>query len=192
VDEIRHTQPDHLGWKGHWPSSVTQFVAGGSGESDLELLTTTEWLHRNLHLKRAYFSAFNPIQDTPLENQPATPPLREHRLYQASFLLRDYAFDVEDLPFDQSGNLPMQADPKLAWAREHLSQAPVELNHADRHILLRVPGIGPKGAEAILRSRKEQKLRQLSGLRQLGIHPERAAPFILLDGKRAEFQLALF
>ncbi len=192
VDEIRHTQPGHLGWKGQWPSSVTQFVAGGSGESDLELLTTTEWLHKNLHLKRAYFSAFNPIQDTPLENQPATPPLREHRLYQASFLLRDYAFDVEELPFGGDGNLPMQTDPKLAWARIHLSHAPVELNQADRHNLLRIPGIGPKGAEAILRSRKEQRLRELSALRCFGIHPERAAPFILLDGKRAEFQLALF
>jgi predicted DNA-binding helix-hairpin-helix protein len=171
---------------------VTQFVAGGSGESDLELLTTTTWLHKNLHLKRAYYSAFNPIPDTPLENQPATPPMREHRLYQASFLLRDYAFDVEELPFDPTGNLPMQTDPKLAWAQEHLGQAPVELNRADRHELLRVPGIGPKGAEAILRSRKERRLRELSALRRFGIHPERAAPFILLDGKRAEFQLALF
>jgi len=192
VEDIRRTQPAYNGWKGRWPSSVTQFVAGGSGESDIELLTTTEWLHKNLHLKRAYYSAFHPIQDTPLENQPATPPIREHRLYQASFLLRDYAFDVDELPFSKDGNLPMHTDPKLAWAEVHLSQAPVELNRADRHELLRIPGIGPKGADAILRSRKAQKLRQLGALRRFGIHPGRAAPFILLDGKRAEFQLALF
>ena len=191
MEEIRRTQSPHRGWKGHWPSSVTQFVAGGAGESDLELLSTTEWLYKNLQLKRAYYSAFQPVENTPLENQPPTPPLREHRLYQASFLLRDYAFDVEELPFSKDGNLPLRTDPKLAWARIHLSQAPVELNRADRHDLLRVPGIGPKGAETILRSRKERKLRELSALRKLGIHPERLAPFILLDGKRVEYQLTL-
>jgi predicted DNA-binding helix-hairpin-helix protein len=192
VDEIRRTQPGYKGWNGHWPSSVTQFVAGGAGESDLELLTATDYLYRRLGLKRAYFSRFNPIPNTPLENQPPTPPIREHRLYQASFLLRDYGFDLEELPFEADGRLPVQNDPKQAWAQVNLAERPVEVNRAERHELLRVPGIGLKGAEAILRARRQAKLRDLSALRTLGVLVGRAAPFLLLDGKRAVHQPALF
>src|SRR5512133_2181828 len=162
VEEIRRTQPAYKGWNGRWPSTVTQFVAGGSDESDLELLTTTDWLMKNVHLKRAYFSAFHPISDTPMENKPAVDPLREHRLYQASFLLRDYGFDLEEMPFAQDGNLPLPTDPKLAWAQMNLSEKPVEINRADKRELLRIPGIGPKGAEAILRARRTNKLRDLT------------------------------
>ncbi|RPI24534.1 MAG: radical SAM protein, partial [Chloroflexota bacterium] len=150
ADEIRHSQPSYRGWNGRWPSTVTQFVVGGAGESDLELLSTTEYLHRNLHLGRAYFSAFNPIPDTPLEEQPAENPMREHRLYQASFLLRDYGFSLEDMPFENSGHLPLDTDPKLAWAQVNLTGNPVDINRADRHELMRIPGIGPKSADAIL------------------------------------------
>jgi predicted DNA-binding helix-hairpin-helix protein len=192
VEEIRHTQPAYKGWNGRWPSSVTQFVAGGAGESDLELLTTTEYLYHQLHLRRAYYSAFNPIENTPLENQPPTPPIREHRLYQASFLLRDYDFDLEELPFDRKGDLPIQTDPKLAWAQQNLTEAPTEINRADRRALLRVPGIGVKGAEAILQARRENKIRDISTLRQLGIVAERATPFLLLDGHRPSYQPRLF
>jgi len=192
VEEIRRSQPAHKGWNGRWPSTVTQFVAGGSDESDLELLTTTDWLMKNVRLKRAYFSAFNPIRDTPMENKPAVDPLREHRLYQASFLLRDYGFDLEDMPFTNDGNLPLAADPKLAWAQQNLKEKPLEINQAERRDLLRIPGIGPKGAEAILRARRTGKLRDLAALRKLGILLPRAAPFVLLDGRRADKQLALF
>lgn len=192
VEEIRRTQPAYKGWNGRWPSTVTQFVAGGSDESDLELLTTTEWLMKNVRLQRAYFSAFSPVRDTPLENKPAVDPLREHRLYQASYLLRDYGFDLEDMPFTPGGNLPLAADPKLAWAQQHLKTAPLELNKAERLDLLRIPGIGPKGADAILKARRVQKLRDLNALRKLGIVVARAAPFVLIDGRRADQQLALF
>ncbi|MFZ5920518.1 MAG: radical SAM protein [Chloroflexota bacterium] len=184
------TQPSN--YPGRWPSTTTQFVAGGADESDLELLTTTDWLQRNLHLKRAYFSAFSPIPDTPLENKAPTDPLREHRLYQASFLLRDYGFDLEELPFSTGGNLPLPTDPKQAWAESHLSQTPLELNTADRSQLLRVPGIGPKGAEKIVRARRERRLRDLSMLKKLGIDAGRAAPFVLLDGQRMAAQMRLF
>jgi predicted DNA-binding helix-hairpin-helix protein len=115
-------------------------VAGGADESDLELLTTTEWLHKNVRLGRAYFSAFSPIRDTPLENKAAVDPLREHRLYQASFLLRDYGFDLEELPFSDDGNLPLPTDPKLAWAQKNLSERPLEINRADKRELMRIPG----------------------------------------------------
>ena len=177
---------------GRWPSTVTQFVAGGSDESDLELLTTTDWLMKNVRLKRAYFSAFSPIRDTPMENKPGVDPMREHRLYQASFLLRDYGFDLEDMPFVQEGNLPLETDPKLAWAQQNLQGKPLEINKAERRELLRIPGIGPKGADAILRARRLGKLRDLTTLKKLGIVTTRIAPFVLLDGRRAESQIAMF
>jgi len=132
---------------------TTQFVVGAVGESDVELLTTTEKLHRQVHLGRAYFSAFNPIQDTPFEGLPAESPNRVLHLYQASFLLRDYGFSVEELPFDLNGNLPTKADPKAAWANLNLRDTPVEINRASRDELIRIPGIGPKTADAILRFR---------------------------------------
>ena len=192
VEEIRRSQPAYKFWNGRYPSTVTQFVAGGADESDLELLTTTDWLMKNVRLKRAYFSAFHPIHDTPLENKAAVDPLREHRLYQASFLLRDYGFDLEEMPFTRDGNLPLPTDPKLAWAQTNLVERPVEINRADKSQLLRVPGIGLRGAEAILSARRIGRLRDLTSLRKLGIVVARAAPFLLLDGRRPASQLAMF
>ena len=192
VEEIRRTVPAYKFWNGRWPSTVTQFVAGGSDESDLELLTTTSWLNKNVRLKRAYFSAFHPVRDTPFENKPAVDPMREHRLYQASFLLRDYNFDLEELPFTNSNNLPLNADPKQAWAQMYLVDKPVEINKAEKQELIRIPGIGLKGADAILHERKTSRLRDLSNLRKLGIVAERAAPYVLMDGKKADYQPQLF
>jgi len=192
VEEIRQSQPAYKFWNGRYPSTVTQFVAGGADESDLELLTTTNWLMKNVRLKRAYFSAFHPIRDTPLENKAAVDPLREHRLYQASFLLRDYGFDLEEMPFAQDGNLPLPTDPKLAWAQQNLKEKPLEINKAGRLELLRIPGIGPKHADAILQARRTSRLRDLTALRKLGIVVARAAPFLLFDGRRSESQLTLF
>lgn len=192
IEQFRREMPWQRFWKRRAPSTVTQFVAGGSDESDLELLALTSWLHQNVSLKRAYFSAFHPIPDTPLENKPATDPIREQRLYQASFLLRDYGFTLEELPFEEGANLPLGMDPKQAWAQRNLQEAPLELNRAGRLALMRVPGIGAKGADQILRVRHLSRLRDLSSLRKLGIAAERAAPFILLDGKRPSRQAALF
>ncbi len=192
VEEIRRSEPAYKGWNGRWPSTVTQFVAGGSDESDLELLTTTDWLMKNVRLTRAYYSAFYPIRDTPMENKAAVDPLREHRLYQASFLLRDYGFDLEEMPFVQNGNLPLATDPKLAWAQQNLQGKPLEINKAERRELLRIPGIGPKGADAILRARRAGKLKDLAALKKLGIVTARAAPFVVLDGRRPERQSVMF
>jgi len=191
VEEIRNTIPAYKFWNGRWPSTVTQFVAGGSDESDLELLSITNWLHKNVGLKRAYFSAFHPIRDTPLENKAAVDPMREHRLYQASFLLRDYGFDLEDLPFTNFNNLPLHADPKQAWAQMYLSDKPIEINKAERHDLLRIPGIGLKGADAIIVARRINKLRDASSLKRLGVLAERAAPYLLFNGHRAAMQMKL-
>jgi predicted DNA-binding helix-hairpin-helix protein len=192
VEEFRRTVPASKFWNGRWPSTVTQFVAGGSDESDLELLTMTNWLNKNVRLKRAYFSAFHPIPDTPLENKPAVDPIREHRLYQASFLLRDYGFDLEDLPFTVEMNLPLHTDPKQAWAQMYLINTPIEINKAGKRELIRVPGIGLKGADAIISVRKSTQLRDLSSLKKLGIVAERAAPYVLLAGRKADKQMTLF
>ena len=192
VEEIRQNEPGHLGWNGRWPSTTTQFVVGAVEESDLELLATSEYLFQRLRLGRTYYSAFNPVPDTPLENWPAEDPLRQHRLYQASFLFRDYGFDLEDMPFDQEGNLPRTADPKLAWAEQHLAGSPVELNRAAKCDLLRIPGIGPLSAERIVRARRQGTLRDVTHLRQIGLRTRPMEPYILLDGQRPEYQLRLF
>ncbi len=174
-------------------SLVTQFVVGAVGDTDLELLSLSERLYRQLGLARAYYSAFHPIRDTPFENLSAVAPVRQHRLYQSSFLLRDYGWDVEELPFVNEGNLRLDVDPKRAWADLHLLHAPVDLMHAEREALLRVPGIGLKGAESILRARRQTHLRDLGDLRKLGIHTaDQSAPYVLFDGRRLAQQLALF
>jgi len=195
VEDIRRTMSPQKGWNGYWPSSVTQFVVGAVGESDLELLSTTEKLYLQYRLKRTYYSAFNPIPDTPLEDLPAEEPLREQRLYQASFLLRDYGFSMEELPFVGDGNLPRDADPKLAWARQNLADRPIEINKANRQELLRIPGIGPRSADNILAMRRiGLKLRshELGDLQRVGANPKRAAAFILLDGRRPAYQMSFW
>jgi predicted DNA-binding helix-hairpin-helix protein len=192
VEQIRSSQPAHRSWNGRWSSSVTQFVVGAVGESDLELLSTTEQLYQEYRLRRAYFSAFRPIEDTPLENLPPASKMREFRLYQASFLMRDYGFSMEEMPFDPEGFLPENVDPKLAWAQNHLFERPVEINQANKQELLRIPGIGPKGATSILRARRDGSLKGVDDLRRIGVNPERALPFILLDGRQPSRQLALF
>ena len=179
-------------WSSGWASSSTQFVIGPAGESDLELLSTVASLFTRASLRRAYFEAFNPITDTPFDGLPAEKPLRQHRLYQASYLLRDYGFDLEDLPFQPDGKLPEARDPKQAYADRHHQQHPLELNRAPRELLLRIPGIGPRSADAIIRIRRQHRLREISQLRRIGIIAERTAPYILLDGKRPLHQQALF
>ena len=174
------------------PSLVTQFVVGPAGESDRELLSTADQLYRGVKLARAYYSGFSPVPDTPLANVPRTPDIREHRLYQADWLMRFYGFALDDLPFDRNGALPSELDPKLAWARQHLTGQPVEVNQASRGELLRVPGIGPRSAGAILRARCQGQLRNLSDLSALGAVASRAAPFVLLDGRRPPRQLGFW
>jgi predicted DNA-binding helix-hairpin-helix protein len=192
IEEIRHSQPARGGWNGRWPSSTTQFVVGGGYESDLELLSTVEYLFSKLKLRRTYFSAFRPVPDTPLENLPAEDPLRQHRLYQASYLFRDYGFDLEELPFSQDGNLPRELDPKHAWAEQHLLHEPLEVNDAGPQELLRVPGVGPKSAKTIMQARRQGALRALPDLRKLGVRTAPMEPYVLLDGKRPSRQLRLF
>jgi len=173
--------------------TVTQFVVGAVGDTDHELLSVSNRLYRQMGLTRAYYSGFSPVEQTPFENLTPTDPLREHRLYQASFLLRDYGWSVEDLSFLEDGNLRVDIDPKRAWAERNLREAPIDVMKATRRQLLRVPGIGPVGADAILRARRFGRLTELVHLRKLNIRaPEQAAPYILLDGHKPIAQMSLF
>jgi predicted DNA-binding helix-hairpin-helix protein len=188
ADQIRRDHPQEK-----LARAVTQFVVGAVGDTDLELLSLTNKLHRHLSLTRAYFSAFHPVIQTPLENVAPTDSRREFRLYQSSFLLRDYGWEVEDLPFTDSGNLPTGIDPKKVYADAHLRDNPVDLRTAERAQLLRVPGIGLKGADAVMKARRRGKLADTADLRKIGIAaPERAAPYILLDGRRPPVQGSLW
>lgn len=172
-------------------SLATQFVVGAAGESDADILGTSARLYRQIDLTRIFYSAFNPIPDTPLDGLPPEDPLRAHRLYQADFLLRRYKFGFSDLPLDSDGRLPLGIDPKLAWARANPEAFPIEVNDADRTTLLRVPGLGPKTVETLLASRRGGRLRQVSDLRRLGASTSRAMSWITIDGVMPPIQLPL-
>jgi predicted DNA-binding helix-hairpin-helix protein len=166
----------------------TQFVVGPAGESDRELLSTAQMLYRELRLARAYYSAFTPVRDTPLEGEQPTDPQREFHLYQADWLLRYYHFSADELPFDSAGQLRTDVDPKAAWAGAHPERFPVEVNAAPLDELLRVPGVGPTSARAIIQARQGGKLREIGDLRKLGARADRAAPFVTLAGRRPPYQ----
>ncbi len=160
----------------------TQFVVGPGGESDRDLLATAQMLYRELRLARAYYSAFTPVRGTPLEHELPTDPQREFRLYQADWLLRYYHFSADELPFDPDGQLRTDVDPKAAWAQKHPERFPVEVNAAPLDELLRVPGVGPTSARAIIQARRQGKLAEIGDLRKLGARADRAAPYVTLAG----------
>lgn len=192
VEEIRSTLVNSNRFDRRWPSLATQFVVGSVGESDLELLQTSEHLFKNIGLSRIYYSKFTPIRDTPFENYPAENLMRQNRLYQASFLLKSYGYTYEEFDFLQNGNLPLEIDPKLAWAQTNLRSTPVEINTAERSQLLRIPGFGPKGVKSILETRSKHPIKEPGDLKRLGINPARALDYVLLNGKRPNKQFSLW
>ena len=173
-------------------SMTTQFVVGAAGEQDKEILSRTTQLYRDLRLARVYYSAFQPVINTPLDGRTPTPLIRENRLYQTDFLFRQYGFKIDELIFDTKGNLPTESDPKTMWAVHHPEFFPIELNRATKEELLRVPGIGPLSAQRILQMRRVNKLSTIEQLARIGADEKRAAPFVLLNGHQAAHQLALF
>lgn len=173
-------------------SMVTQFVVGAAQETDREIMETTTRLYGELGLARVYYSAFRPVIDTPLENHAPTDPLRQLRLYQTDFLLRQYGFTFDDLAFDANGLLPLHTDPKTAWAMAHPEKFPLDLERAERSELLRIPGFGPKSVQRFLDLRRAHTFTTIQELKRLGADAERAAPFILLDGKAPDYQPHLF
>jgi predicted DNA-binding helix-hairpin-helix protein len=162
---------------------ITQFVVGAAGETDYHLLKTTQHLYREMGVRRAYFSAFTPVSGTPLDHLPPTRLLRQHRLYQADWLIRFYGFRFEEIPLTPEGNLMLRVDPKSAWALSHPEEFPLEVNKASYDQLIRVPGIGPTSARRIVHARLQGTLRNPEGLRTLGVF-RRAFPYLLLMGKQ--------
>jgi predicted DNA-binding helix-hairpin-helix protein len=163
-----------------------QFVVGASPDTDRTLLHTVAGLQKEGAVHHAHFSAFRPIADTPLEDAPATPVLREHRLYQATHLMRDYGFAPDEVVFEPGGNLPLAQDPKIAWALATPERFPVDVATADYESLLRVPGIGPTAARRLVAERGRTVLRGLADLRALGVVTTRAAGFLTLRGRRLQ------
>ncbi len=169
---------------GNARSHTTQFVVGASDETDREIVGRAADLYADLGLARAYYSKFQPVPGTPLEDRPPAPFVREHRLYQADFLMRKYGYASSEIPFEADGNLSTARDPKQAWADIHPETFPLEVNQAEREQLLRVPGLGPIGVDRILERRLASTLRDA---RDLGIAPHlarRAEPYLLFDGRK--------
>lgn len=162
----------------------TQMIVGASDESDLKILNLTEKLYQNFSLKRVFFSAYVPVVENPL--LPALdfrpPLLREHRLYQADWLLRFYHFQASELLDETHQNFNPILDPKCNWALHHPECFPVEVNKASYETLLRVPGIGLRSAQRIIASRRTAKL-DFTGLKKLGVVLKRAQYFITCGGK---------
>ncbi len=165
---------------------TVQFVVGATPETDRTLLDTVAGLRAGGGVHHAHFSAFRPISDTPMENAPAAPALREHRLYQATYLMGGYGFSADEVVYQPGGNLPLAVDPKTAWALAHPERFPVEVSSASCEELLRVPGIGPVVARRIVAERAGTVLRGLSDLRKLGAVTTRAGGFLTLRGRRLQ------
>ncbi len=162
----------------------TQMIVGATQESDYQIMSVAEALYDNFDLKRVFYSAFMNInQDSRLPSTEAGPPLlREHRLYQADFLLRFYGFQTKELLDEKRPNFNILLDPKCDWALRHLELFPVEINKADYYTLLRVPGIGTNSAQRIVMARKSSVL-DFKDLKRMGIVLKRAVYFITCSGK---------
>ena len=163
---------------------TTQLLVGAAGERDLTLLRLTEGLYSRYSLKRVYFSAYIPVASNP--NLPALttkPPLkREHRLYQADWLLRFYGFTSSELLDASHPDLDLAVDPKVDYALRHPELYPVEVNTADYEMLLRIPGIGVTSAGRIVAARKFGSLNE-AGLKKIGVVLKRARYFITIQGR---------
>ena len=163
----------------------TQMIVGATPESDRQILTLTQGLYDRYHLKRVFYSAYMPVSNSPLLPAPQNfqpPLLREHRLYQADWLLRFYHFRAEELLDEEAPNLDPRLDPKCTWALRHLEFFPVEVNRADYEALLRVPGVGVRSARRILSARRVGPL-TFEGLKRLGVVLKRAQYFLTCSGR---------
>lgn len=162
----------------------TQLIVGATPDNDLHILRLTQGLYDRYRLKRVFYSAYVPVvEHALLPSKDIKPPLlREHRLYQADWLLRFYGFRAEELLDEQTPDFNPQVDPKCSWALAHLQFFPVEINAADYETLLRVPGIGVTSAKRILAARRSGSLR-MDDLKKLGVVMKRAQYFITANGK---------
>ncbi|MGD9128932.1 MAG: radical SAM protein [Candidatus Woesebacteria bacterium] len=159
-------------------SLTSQFVVGAASENDKDIIRNTHFLYKNFGLSRVFYSAFRPIKDTPLAGRKATSLTRQHRLYQADFLMRFYRFRPYDIPLNKEGLLSELTDPKMLWAKNHPQFFPVNLNKADYWTLLRVPGIGPVAAKKIIQRRRQSRIKNLSQMTGQRLQLEKLKAFV--------------
>ena len=180
IDEAKGEKGDRIKPPRFAPGGQsTQMIVGADGADDEAILTRSENLYGNYRLRRVYYSAFSPIPDASSRLPLSKPPLmREHRLYQADWLMRFYGFDRDEIVSGgEGGMLDLQIDPKLAWALKNRDRFPVDVNRADREMLLRVPGLGTRSVDAILSSRRHRQLR-LDDLARLSRSVAKFRPFV--------------
>ncbi len=157
----------------------TQMIIGADASNDRSILDMSNNLYGSYGLRRVYYSAFSPIPDASASLPPvAAPLLREHRLYQADWLLRFYGFAADELVLDGSGNMSLDVDPKLAWALENRAAFPVDINHASREMLLRVPGLGVKSVDRIITTRCYRSMR-IDDLARMHLPLGKLMPFVV-------------
>ena len=163
---------------------TTQMIIGASPESDRQIVKTSEDLYRSFKMKRVYFSAYIPVSNSPLLPTPFTaPPLaREHRLYQADWLLRFYGFTADEILDEKTPFLDLELDPKISWALRNIEKYPIEINKAPLEELLRIPGVGTTSALRIVRQRRLASIR-FDDLKKIGVVLKRAKYFITCCGK---------
>lgn len=181
VPSARHGRSDHT----FAPAGqTTQMIIGAGGETDQSILTTSENLYRTFKMKRVYYSAYIPVMDSPiLPDRNTAPPLaREHRIYQADWLLRFYGFTVSELFNEENANLDPDLDPKVTWALRNLEEFPVEINRASYEMLMRIPGIGAVSARRIIRQRKLAPVK-FEDLKKMGVVMKRAKYFLTCSGR---------
>jgi predicted DNA-binding helix-hairpin-helix protein len=164
---------------------TTQFIVGAAGESDAEIIKYMWGLYDRLNLNRVYFSAYQKglgdesiIGEQIVQESPNDVFMREHRLYQVDFLFRKYGFTESDIAFGGNGNLSLSIDPKEAWAISHPAFFPVDVNHASRFELLRVPGLGPVTVKRILEQRKSQRIRRMEDIGRVGVRLGKAKKYL--------------
>ncbi len=184
----RAGRPRDLLHPGGVAGMTMQFVVGATPDSDRAIMDKVTELNRAGGVHHTHFSAFRPIRDTPMEQVPATPALREHRLYQVDHLVRDYGFAPTEIPYDARGNVPLARDPKITWALAEPDRFPVELRTAGYDELVRVPGIGPGTARRIVAERRTTTIRGLNDLKRLGAKTNRAAGFLTIGGRRLQHE----
>ncbi|MBN1941394.1 MAG: helix-hairpin-helix domain-containing protein [Candidatus Diapherotrites archaeon] len=172
---------------------TTQLVVGALGESDKDILKRMDWLYDNTTLHRTYFSAFEPVKNTKFEKIAPENKNREHMLYQADWLLREYGFRRREIEtgMNEGEKFRLNHDLKMDIAVNNPNAFPVDLNNASRGELLRVPGIGPKTCEKVLKLRREKKIKGYEELKRIGVILKRAASFVQLE-KEKQAKLSAF
>lgn len=164
-------------------SQTTQMVVGAGEETDWEILRMADFEYEAFELTRTYYSAFSPVKGTILENKERESPLREHRLYNVDFMMRQYNIKLNEFKKIMNDSMLPREDPKVALAKANFNGA-IDLNEASYNEIIRIPGIGPKTANKIMELRKNVKFTKYEQLKNAGVIVERAKPFIEVDGNR--------